>query len=238
MTRFATLSNTSAKNAFRSPGRKNGRREAMARRLRGWYARRAVLLCGFSCSNRRDLESFSEVPDARNLSPRAVRLVDADGPGDSGRGPSASHRSSSGSTNLSPRGFRCRRPRRPRHRRRRPCRPPPFPLRRELRSQRSRRPRPRFPPPSRSRRRRRRRPRPRGPSECTSAHTGSARRPTAEARRLGKELALPSTRRRGRTSGRRVCGTASSSASRGRRSEASALRDRLDDRRASRTASS
>ena len=44
-----------------------------------------------SCSNRRDLESFSEVPNARHLPPRAGRLVDADGPGDSGRGPSASH---------------------------------------------------------------------------------------------------------------------------------------------------
>ena len=43
MTRFATLSNMSAKNAFKSPARKNGRREGMARKLRGWYASRASL---------------------------------------------------------------------------------------------------------------------------------------------------------------------------------------------------
>jgi len=38
MTRFATLSNMSAKNAFKSPARKNDRREVMARRSREWYA--------------------------------------------------------------------------------------------------------------------------------------------------------------------------------------------------------
>src|SRR6476646_4014665 len=38
MTRFATLSNMSAKNAFKSPARKNDRWEGMARRSREWYA--------------------------------------------------------------------------------------------------------------------------------------------------------------------------------------------------------
>ena len=188
-----------------------------------------------SCSNRRDLESFSEVPNARHLPPRAGRLVDADGPGDSGRGPSASHdRRADRRTgplagpgadgHAAPRAAAADRADRP------------FPLRRELRSQRSRRRRPRFQPPSRSRRRRRRRPRPRGPSECTSAHTGSARRPTERPDGWGKSWRCRVVSS-GWTSGRRVCGTASSWASWGpgprRRRCAIGWR-----RRASRTASS